>query len=50
MRLDRAKSLLEQRAGNISEVAVRTGFRNMSYFAKCFKEKFGMNPSEFERD
>lgn len=46
MRLDRARSLLEQRAGNISEVAARTGFRNMSYFAKCFKEKFGMNPSE----
>ncbi len=46
MRLDRAKSLLEQRVGNVSEVAQQTGFRNMSYFAKCFKERFGKNPSE----
>lgn len=46
LRLDRAKSLLEQKAGNISDVAVQTGFRNMSYFAKCFREKFGVNPSE----
>lgn len=46
MRLERAKSLLEQRAGNVSEIAVKTGFRNMSYFAKCYKEKFGRNPSE----
>ncbi len=47
MRLDRAKSLLEQRAGNVSEVAILAGFRNMSYFAKCFKERFGVKPSEF---
>ena len=46
MRLDRAKSMLEQRAGNVSEIALQAGFRNMSYFAKCFKEKFGANPSE----
>lgn len=46
MRLNRAKSLLEQRAGNVSEVAQQTGFRNMSYFAKCFREMFGVNPSE----
>jgi len=46
MRLERAKSLIEQRSGNISEIAAQTGFRNMSYFAKCFKEKFGVNPSE----
>ncbi|MBL7847067.1 MAG: response regulator [Cyclobacteriaceae bacterium] len=48
MRLDRAKHLLEQRAGNVSDVAVRTGFRNMSYFAKCFKERYGINPSELQ--
>ncbi len=48
-RLDRAKNLLEQKAGNVSEIAYQVGFRNMSYFAKCFKEKFNVNPSEFNK-
>lgn len=45
-RLDRAFFLLQENAGNVSEIAYLTGFRNTSYFAKCFKEKFGTSPSE----
>ncbi len=47
MRMDRAASLLRQHAGNVSEVAYQVGFNSMSYFAKCFKEKFHESPSEF---
>jgi transcriptional regulator GlxA family with amidase domain len=46
LRLARAHFLLNEKAGNVSEVAYLTGFRNTSYFAKCFKEKFGVSPSE----
>jgi signal transduction histidine kinase/DNA-binding response OmpR family regulator len=46
MRLDRARSLLEQKRGNVSEIAAQVGFRNMSYFARSMKERFGMSPSE----
>ncbi|MCF8247872.1 MAG: tetratricopeptide repeat protein [Saprospiraceae bacterium] len=46
MRLERAKQLLEQKAGNASEVAYMTGFNSPAYFAKCFKDYFGVTPSE----
>ncbi|MCC6725061.1 MAG: response regulator [Saprospiraceae bacterium] len=46
MRLERAKLLLEKKAGNASEVAYLTGFNSPAYFAKCFKDYFGVTPSE----
>ncbi len=47
VRLNRAKQLLEQQAGNVSEIALEVGFSNPSYFAKLFKERFDISPSEF---
>lgn len=45
-RLARAAELLIDGC-RISEVSERVGFASSSYFAKCFKEKFGMLPSEY---
>jgi signal transduction histidine kinase/DNA-binding NarL/FixJ family response regulator len=47
MRLKRATQLMKQKFGNIAEITYEVGFNNLSYFAKCFKEKFGVLPSEF---
>lgn len=49
MRLKRASQLIKQNFGNIAEVAYEVGFNNLSYFAKCFKKKFGALPSEFAK-
>jgi AraC-like DNA-binding protein len=34
---------------SIAEAAYLAGFQHMSYFSKCFKEQFGILPSEFAR-
>lgn len=49
VRLERAASLLEQDTGIVADVAYQTGFNNLSYFAKCFREKFGETPSAFRK-
>ncbi|MEP1096173.1 MAG: ATP-binding protein [Cyclobacteriaceae bacterium] len=46
-RLKRATQLLEQRSGNISEIAYRVGFNSAAYFTAQFKERFNKTPSEF---
>ena len=46
-RLNRALYLIEEKPNNISRIAYETGFNNPSYFSKCFKERYGLLPSEF---
>ncbi|SDM44040.1 Signal transduction histidine kinase [Catalinimonas alkaloidigena] len=47
LRLQRAAQLLRQRYGAVSEIAYLVGFQNLSYFAKCFKEQYGVTPSAY---
>ncbi|WP_114748051.1 ATP-binding protein [Pleomorphovibrio marinus] len=46
-KLKKAKNLLEQNSGNISEVAYSVGFNSISYFNKCFKRQYGTTPTDF---
>ena len=45
-RLAKAKRLLEGRGMSVSEVAYHVGFTSPSYFAKCFKNEYGILPGE----
>jgi TolB-like protein/AraC-like DNA-binding protein/Tfp pilus assembly protein PilF len=46
VRLDEAKSLLEETELTVSEISYKVGFSNNSYFIKCFREEFGFPPGE----
>ncbi len=48
-RLLRAKELLTKKAATPSEVAYKVGFNSHTYFSKCFKEEFGITPSEVDQ-
>ena len=45
MRLRRAKQLLEQNAGNVTEVAFSVGYTDLTAFSRAFKEEFNVLPS-----
>lgn len=45
-RLARARHLLQTTERSISEVAYAVGFSTPSYFSKCYKEEFGIQPGQ----
>jgi DNA-binding response OmpR family regulator len=46
IRLQRARELLEKKAGSVTEISFQVGFGNPAYFSTCFRERFGATPSE----
>jgi AraC-like DNA-binding protein len=47
VKLDKATVLLEKSDLNVSQIAYMVGFATPNYFAKSFKAKFNMQPSEY---
>jgi len=47
-RMKRAAQLLEKTKHNVAEVAYMVGFNNPKYFARYFKEVYGMLPSVYQ--
>jgi AraC-like DNA-binding protein len=45
-RLERAMAMLKNGEGLVYEVASKVGFNSEKYFARAFKEKFGISPSQ----
>lgn len=45
-RLQRARILLERTELTVSQITYEVGFTSPSYFTKCFKEEFGIGPTE----
>ena len=47
IRLKNSLRLLMEEGLNISEAAYASGFNDLGYFRTCFKEEYGMAPSEY---
>ena len=50
IRLNKAAGLLTSKSGTVTEIAYRVGFNSLSWFTKCFKEQYGLSPSEFAQN
>ncbi len=48
-RLKKASMLLKNKEGNVTEIMYDVGFSNLSYFSKCFKAEFGLNPKDYQQ-
>jgi len=47
VRLNKAAGLLRDKTDNVTQIAYETGFSSLSWFAKSFKQQFGVTPSEY---
>jgi transcriptional regulator GlxA family with amidase domain len=42
-----ALELLKSNNHTIADISLLTGFSSVAYFRQCFKEEFGVTPSEY---
>jgi AraC-like DNA-binding protein len=49
-RMERAAQILVQKQMTVSEVAYEVGFNTPKYFSRCFKEQFGVLPTEYVKE
>ena len=47
VRMDKAAAYLSQGKLTVKEVMYKVGFTTPSYFTKCFRERFGVLPSDY---
>ena len=50
VRLEKAKSLLQDSNNNINDISYDLGFNNPSYFSTAFKRAFDVSPSKYRSD
>ena len=48
MRVKRAAQLIESGEFNMTQIAYMVGINDPRYFSKCFKQRFGMTPTEYK--
>jgi DNA-binding response OmpR family regulator/two-component sensor histidine kinase len=49
IRVEHSAQLLRNSDSNVSEAAYNSGFNDLSYFTKCFKNHFGITPKNYKK-
>ena len=49
-RITRAAADLVETERQVMDIAMENGFRNISYFNKVFKERFGVTPGSYRKN
>lgn len=47
IKIKQSAALIREEGYNVTQAAFMTGFYNRSYFRQCFKDEFGVTPSEY---
>lgn len=50
IRLKIAAELLQNETTTVSDICYRVGFSSLSYFTRCFREQYGMSPSDYRKN
>ena len=50
MRVKRAAQWIESGDYNMTQIAYMVGINDPRYFSKCFKQRFGMTPTEYKEN
>lgn len=50
IKMKQACRILQNKSMTIAEVAYMTGYQDRKYFASCFKDEFGVTPSEYQKN
>lgn len=48
--MKRAAQLIESGDYNMTQIAYMVGINDPRYFSKCFKQRFGMTPTEYKEN
>lgn len=49
LRMEHARQLLQETTLSVTEVAMRSGYENVSYFIRSFKKMYGMSPLKYRK-
>lgn len=49
LRLEHARQLLQESTVPVTEVALQSGYQNVSYFIRCFKKMYGVSPLKYRK-